>query len=69
MHHLLFGELHYQLPDGTVVDATHPLGIGITNYEYEFQENEKKRRIKLINPGLIDQVVKELENAFTEANP
>lgn len=66
--HRLFGELHYELPNGNVVDSGIPNAVAISNYEYEFSENEKKRRIKLINPGLIDQVVKELETAFTAVN-
>jgi len=31
----------------------------ITNYEFEVNENEKKRRIKLISPVLIEQVLRE----------
>jgi hypothetical protein len=34
----------------------------ITNIEYEEIENEKKRRIKLIAPVLIEQIVKELKD-------
>lgn len=33
----------------------------ITNYDYEIRENEKKRRIKLLAPELLGQIVQELE--------
>lgn len=33
----------------------------VTNYEYELLENEKKRRIKLISPTLISQIVSEFD--------
>ena len=35
--------------------------IAITNYEYEQIENEKKRRIKLISPRLIEQILIEFK--------
>lgn len=31
----------------------------ITNYEYEVAQNEKKRRIKIISPRLIEQILRE----------
>lgn len=31
----------------------------ITNYQYEVNENEKKRRIKIISPRLIEQILRE----------
>lgn len=31
----------------------------ITNYDYEVIENEKKRRIKIISPRLVEQILKE----------
>lgn len=33
--------------------------VPITNYEYEIIENEKKRRIKIISPRLVEQILKE----------
>ena len=38
----------------------------ITNYQHEDIQNEKKRRIKLISPQLIQQVVKELRTLIGE---
>jgi hypothetical protein len=37
----------------------------VTNYEYELIENEKKRRIKLISPTLINQFVTEYMSLVT----
>lgn len=34
----------------------------VTNYDYEIKENEKKRRIKLIAPELINQFITEFES-------
>lgn len=34
----------------------------VSNFEYESSENEKKRRIKIISPSLIDQVIRELNS-------
>lgn len=34
----------------------------VSNYDYEFQVNESKRRIKIVDPKLIDQVVREFED-------
>lgn len=34
----------------------------ISNYDYEVAQNEKKRRIKLISPSLIGQVVREFKD-------
>lgn len=39
-----------------------PLYDLVTNYEYELTENEKKRRIKLISPTLVNQIVREFNN-------
>jgi hypothetical protein len=37
----------------------------VTNYEYELNENEKKRRIKLISPTLINQFITEYMSLVT----
>ena len=38
----------------------------ITNYEYEQIENEKKRRIRLISPALIDQILREFNRLMEQ---
>jgi hypothetical protein len=40
---------------------THPDYTVITNYEYEFRLNEAKRKIKIINPRSINQMVDDLK--------
>lgn len=59
------GVVNFDLPvDGfTLTDAY----VSVTNYEYEVKENENKRRIKLISPQLISQVVKEFRSLITSA--
>ena len=65
--HVLYGQEHHETPDGMVVDADFPLAQAISNRDYEVRENEKKRRIRVINPGLIDKVVAELREAMLSA--
>jgi ABC-type lipoprotein release transport system permease subunit len=33
--------------------------VPITNYDHEIRENEKKRRIKIISPRLVEQLIRE----------
>jgi hypothetical protein len=42
--------------------------VGITNKEYEVEQNEAKRRIKIIAPALINTVVQELNDLMSDAN-
>ncbi len=60
--HQIFGTPHYETPDKQIVDADFPEAIPITNYDYEFRINEKKRKIKLISPSIIGQIVNELKD-------
>lgn len=55
---------HYENDDGYVVngDAFNPLDpdfvpTAVTNIEYEERKNEEKRKIKLISPNLLNQVL------------
>lgn len=66
--HILNGKKHYETPEGIVVDGTHPRAETISNHEYEFAINEKKRRIKIIDPSLISQIERELETLFDNGN-
>ena len=60
--HLLFGRPHFETSEGKAVDEDHPLSEPVSNYQYEFAENEKKRRIKVIHPRLVEQVVSDIED-------
>lgn len=64
--HTLFGYPHFELPSGKVVDQYTPLAQPVSNYDYEFTENEKKRRIKIVSPNIINKLVSDLEDAFVE---
>ena len=34
----------------------------VSNYDYEFNLNESKRRIKIVDPALVEQLVKEFKD-------
>ena len=51
---------HYQDSLGNVVDAFSD-GIPITNIEYEQQENEKKRTVKILKRNVLDAFVEQYE--------
>ena len=53
---------HYINSDGYVVNSTYPGAIAVSNYEYESEENEKKRAIKILKPEFVGDFVK----TFTE---
>jgi hypothetical protein len=51
---------HYVNAKGYIVDSTQ--GTSISNYDYEFQLNETKRRIKLISPTLLNTIIKNFKD-------
>lgn len=44
---------HYVNADGFIVSADQPGATSVSNYQYEQDLNESKRRIKLISPDLL----------------
>lgn len=53
----------YETLYGTVSSMSIPQEYTtISNYDYEFQVNESKRRIKIVDPRLINKVIKEFED-------
>lgn len=50
---------HYENSDGFVVMPDYIGATPVSNYEHERKENEKKRRIKLIAPRLVNQIISE----------
>ena len=62
--HTIFGVPHYEDQFGNIVEPDGVLSVPISNYEHEFRINESKRRIKVLNRGLIGQVTAELNAAF-----
>ena len=53
---------HYINSAGYTVNSTAPGAIAVSNYDYETEENEKKRRIKILKPQHVNVFVK----SFTE---
>lgn len=53
---------HYIDSKGFIVSSDNPEATSVSNYQYESDENEKKRRIKLISPNLLDTVLKNLKD-------
>lgn len=51
---------HYVDTNGYQVDSTQ--GTSVSNYQYEMDENEKKRRIKLITPNLLQTILKNFKD-------
>lgn len=51
---------HYIDNKGFIVDSTQ--GTSVSNYEYETELNESKRRIKLISPSLLNTILKNFKD-------
>ena len=57
---------HYEDEFGNWVPASHPNARYVTNLQYEEQENEKKREIKLIQPAYISRFIEETRAKMAE---
>jgi hypothetical protein len=53
---------HYVDSNGNIVDSTQ--GTAVSNYQFEDDENEKKRRIKLISPELLQTIIKNFKDSI-----
>lgn len=51
---------HYINAAGYIVDSTQ--GTSVSNYDYEMDLNESKRRIKLISPTLLNTILKNFKD-------
>lgn len=61
-----YGIHHYELNgmvvnQGAVDTINGTIAYGVTNYDYETSINESKRRIKLISPGLLGQILRQFK--------
>jgi hypothetical protein len=56
------GVHHYIDGEGNIVDELHPEKIPVTNLEFERFENEKKRKIKILNKSILTEFVRQYEN-------
>lgn len=55
---------HYVDTNGNIVDSSNSQATSISNYQYEDDENEKKRRIKLITPNLLKTILKNFKDSI-----
>lgn len=63
--HQIYGRQHWVSPTGRIVDSTYPLAAAVSNLQYEQDLNEKKRRIRIVNPKLIGTFIANLTEAFS----
>lgn len=55
---------HYVDSNGYIVDSSNAEALSVSNYDYETDENEKKRRIKLISPNLLQIILKNFKDSI-----
>ena len=57
-------DIHHYVKDGFIVsNIDYPDATSVSNYDYEFAENEKKRRIKIISPSLLQEILRQFREA------
>lgn len=54
-----YGIHHYVDENGFICDATFPGATSVSNYQYESDVNESKRRIKIIPREIVDKILTE----------
>ena len=54
---------HYEKNGYVVSTIDYPDATAVSNYDYEFRENEKKRRIKIISPNLLQEILRQFREA------
>lgn len=52
---------HYIDTKGNIVHSSYPGATSVSNYQYEDELNESKRRIKIVSPKLINIILKNFE--------
>ena len=73
-----FGVHHYEINqtsgdttlkiDVGTSNADYPTATAVTNFEFEEKEQDKKRKIKLLDPGYVPQVVEEFQEMINESD-
>ena len=54
---------HWEDPNtGYIVDKGTPGSVSVDNYDFEVQRNEAKRRIKILDPVMLQSVLKQFES-------
>lgn len=63
--HILFGSPHFVDQNGNIVDGpATELITPVSNFQYEFGVNESKRRIKVLSPQVVANVISEIATVF-----
>lgn len=62
----IYNTHHYENENGDWVSYNYPNAARITNMEFEEQENEKKRRIKVLQPRYVNAFVNEVETKLKQ---
>jgi hypothetical protein len=52
----------FNLPNGLIVNSTYSGATAVTNREFEDDENEKKRDIKIVKSSYVSQIEEELKS-------
>lgn len=58
------GDTHHWEKDGLIVDSNTYQAYSVSNWDYEIRQNDLKRRIKLIDRGLINIILKDFGSAI-----
>jgi len=58
----VYGIHHYVNSAGYIVDSSVSGAVSVSNYQYETDLNESKRRIKLISPALLNTILKNFKD-------
>jgi hypothetical protein len=59
------GIIHYKNSDGIIRNAPASGFSAVTIYDHEYEHNEEKRLIDIIQPGIINQVVRRFEQVMS----
>jgi hypothetical protein len=51
-----------------VTTVTNIVGLPVTNLAYETEENETKRRIRIVKPRFVQSIINEIELRFSQVN-
>jgi hypothetical protein len=57
-------DIHHWELNGLIVDQSTPNSVSVDNFAYEWAENESKRQIKVLSPGIMQVVAGQLNNLF-----
>ena len=60
------GDTTKKINVGTV-NTDYPAATAVTNFEYEEAEQDKKRKIRIIHPSYVDQIITEFETMLKES--